>query len=298
MSNLPTVSIIIPVYNAASTIAICLDSIQRLNYPKNAFEVIVVDNGSNDGSDRIARNYDIKLLYETTIQSSYQARNAGIAKANGNLIAFTDSDCVVAADWLSNLVKYWDDHTIGCFAGEILSYEPNTMVEKFSDHYGILSQPGVLNHPYMPYTATANCAYRREVFDIIGLFNPYLYSGGDADISWRMQKETEFNIKFIPEAKIYHKHRVDIIGLYKQCKRYEYGQLLLHKVYPDLKLATIEERRAEVLRATYSVLRWLPGSILKFTTGKIDRLTLFYNFFIFITCLGTYRGRLSKLDDQ
>jgi len=298
LKEFPTVSIVIPVYNAASTISLCLDSIQRLNYPKDQFEVIVVDNGSNDGSDRIAKNYDVTLLYETTIQSSYQARNTGIAKAKGDLLAFTDSDCVVAADWLDNLAKYWDDHTIGCFGGEVLSYEPNTMVEKFSDRYGMLAQSGVLNHPYMPYLATANCAYRREVFDIIGLFNPYLYSGGDADICWRMQKQTEFKIKFIPEAIIYHKHRVDIIGLYKQSKRYEYGQLLLHKVYPDLKLATVKERRTEALNAAYAVLRWFPGSLIKFTSGKIDRTTLFYNFFIFIYWLGTYRGRLSEIDDR
>lgn len=298
MSKLPAVSIIIPVYNAASTLALCLDSIQRLNYPKNAFEVIVVDNGSDDGSDRIARNYDVLLLYETTIQSSYQARNTGIAKANGNLIAFTDSDCIVSEDWLSNLAGYWNDRTIGCFAGDILSYEPNTMVEKFSDRFGILSQSGLLNHPYMPYTATANTAYRREVFDIIGLFNPHLYSGGDADIAWRMQKHTEFKIKFIPRAQIYHKHRTDIVGLYKQFKRYEYGRLLLHEIYPDLKLASVEERKAEIFGAIYAIFRWLPGSIVKFINGKIDRSILFYNFFILITCLGTYSGRLSRIDEQ
>lgn len=295
--ELPEISLVIPVYNANSTIALCLESIQKLSYPKNKLEVIVIDNGSSDGSDLIARKFDVRFFYEKSMKSSYQARNTGVKNAKGELIAFTDSDCIVSTDWLLNLIKDWDDNSIGCFAGEIISYKPRSLVEQFSDRYGILRQDGMLCHSYKPYSATANSAYRKEVFDRIGYFNPRLISGGDADLSWRMQKETELKIKFIPDAIVYHKHRTNIIDLYKQYKKYEYGQLLLNRLYRDMPVTSVKERRSELLRSIYVLIRWLPGNLVRYTQNEIDTVTLFSPFFTVISNLGTYMGRLSKLEN-
>ena len=223
-SHFPYVSIIISVYNAMSTLSLCLEAIGNLDYPKDRFEVIVVDNGSTDGSDEVAMRFGAKVIYETTIKSSYAARNKGIKEAKGELLAFTDSDCIVTPGWLKHLVKEWDDKSIGCFAGEIEAYQPSTLIEKYSDRAQILKQKWTLNNSYLPYTQTANSAYRKEVFDQIGLFIPEMISGGDAELAWRMQKKLGMKIKFIPEALVYHRHRVSVKGLYKQFKRYEHGK--------------------------------------------------------------------------
>ncbi len=298
MKEFPRISIVIPVYNAISTISLCLESIRKLDYPQDKLEVIVVDNGSDDGSDEIAKKFEVLFFYDTSMKSSYQARNTGIVNSSGDLLAFTDSDCIVSSDWLINLIKDWDDKSIGCFAGEILSYEPKTLVEKFSDRWEVLRQNSVLKHPYMPYTTTANSAYRKEVFNRVGLFNPQLLSGGDADLSWRMQKETDLKIKFIPDAVIYHRHRTNVIDLYKQFKKYEYGQLLLHQRYPDMRVATVKERKSELLREIYGLIRWFPGRTIKYIKKDIDTVDFIFPFFMVISSLGTYSGRLSKTEKQ
>jgi len=290
----PFISIIIPVYNSESTLQICLDSIQKLNYPHEKLEVLVVDNGSHDNSIQIAKRFNFKLLHETSIQSSYAARNKGIKESKGELIAFTDSDCIVTKDWLKYLVRDWEDKSIGCFAGDILAYKPETLVEKFSDRVGILRQSGTLNNFYLPYTQTANSAYRREVFDKVGLFNPVIVSGGDADLSWRMQKKTNLKIKYIPEAIIYHKHRTSIIGLYRQFKRYEKGKLLWLKYYPDYQMPSLEQRRSELLRSIVTMFKTLPSNLKKCLYKQGDAVLLLTPFFRVVISLGTYVGRLSN----
>jgi glycosyltransferase involved in cell wall biosynthesis len=298
MSKLPLISVIVPVYNASPTLSLCLNSLEKLDYPKSKLEIIVVDNGSTDGSDKIAKEFNVRLYYERSLKSSYQARNTGITNATGDLIAFTDSDCIVSHDWLINLTRFWDDDKIGCFAGEILSYEPRTLIEKFSDRHEIMKQVGARSHPYMPYTATANSSYRKDVFSKIGYFNPRLVSGGDADFSWRMQNETSLKIKFIPEAVVYHRHRTNVIELYKQFKKNEYGQVLLNQLYPNMKLKTENERKSEFIRAIYSSIRWLPGNLIRFVRGERDFLTLMSPFIYIIASFGTYMGRLSEVDVQ
>ena len=298
MSKLPLISVIVPVYNASPTLSLCLNSLEKLDYPKSKLEIIVVDNGSTDGSDKIAKEFNVRLYYERSLKSSYQARNTGITNATGDLIAFTDSDCIVSHDWLINLTRFWDDDKIGCFAGEILSYEPRTLIEKFSDRHEIMKQVGARSHPYMPYTATANSSYRKDVFSKIGYFNPRLVSGGDADFSWRMQNETSLKIKFIPEAVVYHRHRTNVIELYKQFKKNEYGQVLLNQLYPNMKLKTKNERKSEFIRAIYSSIRWLPGNLIRFVRGERDFLTLMSPFIYIIASFGTYMGRLSEVDVQ
>ena len=288
---IPYVSIIIPIYNAKSTLAMCLESIQGLDYPRDKFEVIVIDNGSNDESVEIAKKFDVKLYHETTIQSSYAARNKGVKGAKGELLAFTDADCIVTQGWLKHLVKDWDDESIGCFAGEIMPYKPETLIEIFSDRINILRQAGTLNCAYRPYSQTANSGYRRKVFDKIGLFNAELVSGGDADISWRMQRETSLKIKFIPEALVYHKHRTSFRGLYKQFRRYEHGKLLWQKYYPDYKLPSVEQRRTEFIKAVKRAVKTLPGNLKKYLKKQADLVDILSPFLRVVMAYGTLSAR-------
>lgn len=291
-SYLPYVSVIIPVYNGRLTLSECLESVKNLDYPNDRLEVIVVDNGSKDGSDKIAEKYGAKVLYETSIQSPGAARNKGIIEAKGELIAFTDSDCVVTMSWLKHLVKYWDDNQMGCFAGKIEAYTPSTIVEKYSKHVGMLNQEWTLHHQYLPYTQTANSAYRKYVFDQIGLFNTEMIAGEDGDLAWRMQRKLNLRIKYIPEALVYHKHRSTIRGLYKQFKGYEMGTLIWKKYYPDYPLPSVGQRYLLLQRSIITAIRGFPLVFKKVLMGQVDASELCFPFLNIITNLGKFRGRL------
>ena len=289
--NFPHTTIVIPVFNGDSTLSLCLDSISYLRYPKDKLEVIVVDNGSTDASVAIASNYEVTLLQNLSIKSSYAARNTGISAAKGDLIVFTDADCIVTPDWLTHLAAPWEDKTIGCFAGEIEAYQPDDLIEKFSDRQGILRQQGTLDCPYLPYTQTANTAYRRSVFDQIGLFDPSMTSGGDADICWRMQKELGLHIKFIPEALVYHKHRTSIEGLFHQFRKYEFGKSYWQEKYFDYKMPSLPQRKQELENSLAQLTSTLVSNSEKFIKDQIDFVDLCTPFLKYIVSLGTCKAR-------
>lgn len=290
----PFVSVIVPAYNAEVSLGACLDSISALDYPADKLEVIVVDNDSTDRSREIAGRYRVKLFSEISMKSSYAARNKGILAAKGELIVFTDADCIVTPGWLKHLVKEWGDQSIGCFAGEVEAYQPRTLVEKFSDRAGILKQRGALNCPYLPYTSTANSAYRKGIFDKIGLFIPEMFTGGDAEIAWRIQQKLGLKIKFIPEALVYHKHRSSVLGLYRQFKKYEYGKLFLHKYYPEYQLPTLEERKKELDKAIRRAKSTFRDNMKRYCKKEIDCVDLAAPFLRIVMRYGEYKARLEQ----
>ena len=94
-SILPYVTVIIPAYNEETSIGHCLAGLTHQTYPFDRYEILVIDNGSTDGTRRQAEKYPVKLIAEANPQNAYSARNRGIREARGSIIAFTDSDISV-----------------------------------------------------------------------------------------------------------------------------------------------------------------------------------------------------------
>lgn len=228
---LPYVSIIVPVYNGENVIKECIESLLALDYPKERMQIIIVDNNSKDSTAEIIKNYPVTYFLEDKVQSSYAARNRGINYSKGEIMAFTDADCIVQNKWLTKAMKGFRDENVGCVAGGIEGYAPSNDVERYLCDNKALAQECTLKHPFLPYPQTANALYRKEVFKKIGLFEDTWISAGDADLAWRMLKETEYKIKYIPEAKILHKHRSSAKALYNQRKTWGYGSVLLYSKY-------------------------------------------------------------------
>src|SRR5262245_61424835 len=95
----PFVSVIIPVFGDVEPLATCLDHLEHQTYSRACFEVIVADNGCPDLA-RAVRGRDVRVVREPK-PGSYAARNAGLAIAAGEIIAFTDADCLPSADWIT-----------------------------------------------------------------------------------------------------------------------------------------------------------------------------------------------------
>src|SRR5687767_14260928 len=100
-SSQPSVSVIIPVYNDTERLLRCLEALEAQTYPRNRFEVIVVDNGSDvPVADTLNRHAGCAILVTEPRPGGFVARNAGIERASGEILAFTDADCLPAASWL------------------------------------------------------------------------------------------------------------------------------------------------------------------------------------------------------
>jgi len=102
-TSTPFVSVIIPVYNDPERLKTCLQALEEQTYPQSSYEVIVVDNGSDESIEPIVTEFNqAKAGYEPH-PGSYAARNKGLSLARGEVIAFTDADCIPALDWIETL---------------------------------------------------------------------------------------------------------------------------------------------------------------------------------------------------
>lgn len=229
--NKPFVSIVIPCLNEEKNIGQCIDSIKQQNWEQ--YEIIAIDNGSIDDTIRIIKEHGI-ILGKAKRKGPAAAKNKGIEKAKGDIIIFIDADCVAHPAWLVNMIKLFEDHSIGCVAGEIVGFEPRTELERFLIKKGHLSQFKNVNHSFLPYAATANVAYRRDVFDRAGLFDEDLFTGEDADMSWRMQLKADYKLTYSPQAIVYHLREVTLKGLFRQKLRHADGAVALYKKYKNL----------------------------------------------------------------
>ena len=234
MNKQPLVSIIVPVYNGEKTIDACIESLLMQDYSRENYDVIVVDNCSDDRTAEIIKKYPVQYLCERRQKGSYAARNTGIRHARGEFLAFTDADCIADKNWLKNGLAGFTGSEIGCVAGGIRSCEPNNYIEEYIGARGILAQRDKTGEMPLPYAKTANAFYRKTVFDAVGLFEEKWVSGGDADLSWRMQCNGAFKLRLMPDAVVLHKHRSTLRLFFIQCMTWGIGSTVLYKKYPTL----------------------------------------------------------------
>jgi GT2 family glycosyltransferase len=230
--TLPFVSVIVPVLNGERTIRDCLLSLLRTDYPPDRREILVVDNGSTDSTAEIVKSFPVILLHEER-QGAAAARNKGIEASRGEILAFTDTDCVVSTRWLRELVQGFEDDAIGGFEGEIVDYLPVTAIEQYIARRKSYSYQ-MRRHmsPLSPYAVTANVAFRREVFQRIGVFDPRFPTGEDVDFSWRFFNTGDLKLWYNPKAVVFHRHRSTVRGLLSQQINYGRGLALLQAKYP------------------------------------------------------------------
>jgi cellulose synthase/poly-beta-1,6-N-acetylglucosamine synthase-like glycosyltransferase len=266
--SLPQVSVIIPIYNGEADLPELLACLAAQTYPKQQVEFLLVDNGSTDRTWELLQATSwIKPIQESTIQSSYAARNAGIQAAQGEILAFTDADCRPEPQWLMDLVAGFADPTIGLVVGEIKALAGSTLLERYADRQDTLSQKHTLAHKFCPYGQTANLGVRATVFAETGLFRPYLTTGGDADMCWRILRETNWQCSFAESAIVRHHHRETLSELLSQWRRYGKSNQYLHQLHGIELMA-----QPTPSYYSYRLARWffkeLPIAVLKTPFGK------------------------------
>lgn len=201
--TVPGVSIIVPAYNAGDGIRPLLDSLQRLDYPKDLLQIIVIDNGSTDNTVDIIRQYSVTVEEEKATRSSYAARNKGLGLAVHDILAFTDADCVVASDWVRTGVEALESaDLVGGRIAFFYSKAP-TAAELFDSLHHMQNEELIKNHGG---SATANLFTRAAVFKAIGPFREDVRSGGD--MMWTRKAATSgFRLVYAPEVVVHHPTR-------------------------------------------------------------------------------------------
>lgn len=226
----PKVSVVVCAYNAERTMDSCLASLKVLNYPN--YEVIVVNDGSTDRTLEITQRYDYLRLISQENQGLSAARNTGIAAAIGEIVAFTDSDCVADPDWLTYLVDKFLYSDLSAVGGPNLPPPEDSLVPAC-----VAVSPGgpthvLLSDDVAEHIAGCNMAFRREVLQEIGGFDPLFHAAGDdVDLCWRLQNKS-YTIGFSPAAMVWHFRRNTVGDYLKQQRGYGKAEALLYFKHP------------------------------------------------------------------
>jgi glycosyltransferase involved in cell wall biosynthesis len=125
-TDLPLISVVVPIYNEEQELTNLLDSLMALNWPRDRLEILGVDNNSSDRSLSILHTYPITVLQEL-VPGPYAARNTAIRQAKGEFIALTDADCIVSPNWLLELWQAFDTPQVGAVGGSLV---PRTIAKE------------------------------------------------------------------------------------------------------------------------------------------------------------------------
>jgi glycosyltransferase involved in cell wall biosynthesis len=252
-------SVIVPAYNAEKNIATLIESLLHLDYPKELLEIIIVDNNSTDRTKEIINQYPVKLLEEKNIQSSYAARNTGIRNSKGEILAFTDSDCMVSDEWLKSGIQCLQEG-----AGDIIIGE----VKSLSDHKLNIFEKYDKITAFRHSCKTWNLITPKKVFDKVGFFNERLISGGDTEWGERA-KEKGVVISLCKQAVVYHPLR-SCNSLFKKQIRVGYGA---GQKSEKIKLFNFPQ---QIIKLFVEFLFWLlsVGKMI-LNAYRTDKITLF-----------------------
>lgn len=278
----PQVSVIIPIYNGEADLPDLIDCLRSQTYPRDSIEYLLVNNNSSDrtlegisaaAASAVSEGLKLYPLTEDSIQSSYAARNCGIRAAAGEILAFTDADCRPLPNWAEEIVKPFSEPKVGIVVGELAALPGNSLLEKYAERYGVMSQKFLLEHPFCAYGQTANLALRQQALQQVGLFRPYLTTGGDADICWRIQREAHWKLAFAGAAVVRHRHRSNLRELRSQWQRYGQSNQYLHELY-GIDLMREFTQQELVYRLSRWLVKEVPRTAFNLIRGKSHPLDL------------------------
>jgi glycosyltransferase involved in cell wall biosynthesis len=229
----PGFSIVVPVYNREEELKRCIESLLALDY--DSYEIIIVDNGSTDGTRDLASHYPVNV---TTCEKrgAAAAMNVGIKEARNAIVAFTDSDCIVDRNWLKVLSRNYVSDDVGGVGGVVPSEVPQTAVQSFLDYLDFFGHRGpeereVRRAKGIFFTGgkgTGNVSYRRAALLEVGGFDETMPHSYDYQMSWSIL-DRGYRIISDPEAVVYHRHRKTGVGMMSQLYGYGTGQIHLLK---------------------------------------------------------------------
>jgi glycosyltransferase involved in cell wall biosynthesis len=234
-------SVIIPAYNAQETIDFCLDSLikqKNLDFP---LELIFVDDGSTDGTvEHIKRfqqqdlpnNVKIKLLLQEKNQGPAAARNRGAKEASGDILLFTDADCVAEVDWVKEMLSPFKSEQISAVKGAYKTKQTELVARlaqaEFDSRYQLLAKQEKIDVVF-----TYAAAIKKSVFWDVGGFDTSFPKADneDTDLSYKIAKK--HTIIFNPKAIIYHQHPASLKEYLTKKFSRGYWRMYVYKRFPE-----------------------------------------------------------------
>jgi cellulose synthase/poly-beta-1,6-N-acetylglucosamine synthase-like glycosyltransferase len=229
------VSVIVPAYNAAATMSVCLEALASQSLPGRRYEVIVVDDGSSDETTEIVGRYDVHLI-EQPRKGPAAARNRGVMDAKGDIILFTDADCEPTENWISEMVAPFELPELAGVKGAYRTRQrgivPRFVQCEYEERYTRMSR-----HRQIDFIDTYAAGYRREVFLWERGFDVRYPNASveDQEFSFRLA-ERGYKMVFNPRALVYHLHPETLAAYFQRKFNIGYWKVMVLQRHPQKAL--------------------------------------------------------------
>lgn len=215
---MPEITVIIPVWNGEQDLSHCLRALEAQTLAREAFEVLVVDNGSTDSTAAVARGFAGVRVLDEPAPGSYNARNTGLAAAQGRYVAFTDADCRPTPDWLGEALSACRANSdAGVVGGRIDLFgetDRPSLAELYERTFAFRQDEVIASGR----CTTANWISPRVVLEGLGGFDGALKSGGDYALSLRIAASGKAMI-YEDRMVVLHPARATLAALAKKRRR-------------------------------------------------------------------------------
>lgn len=229
-------SVIVPAYNASKTIEACLNALIHQSVHTMDYEVIVVDDGSTDNTSEIVKRFPVKYFRQEN-RGPATARNKGAQEAKGEIILFTDSDCVPRYNWIEEMVKPFNDSEIIAVKGAYNTSQRSLTARfaqiEFEERFEMLKKADSID-----MVDTYSAAFRIGIFWKAGGFDESfpVANNEDTDLSYKLSK-LRYKMVFNPKAIVYHLNHPDSLKRYVRLKFWRgYWRMVVYKRYPNKML--------------------------------------------------------------
>ncbi len=227
------VSVVIPVHNGERTLGQCMESVLRQNY--HDYEVIIVDDNSTDGTREIIKKFQrnnakVGYVFEEKV-SRGAARNSGVKHAKGNIIAMTDADCVVPADWIDKLtepIRRGNEIAVQGNEVDTIGNYWTKMQQSFNQRFLEARSAG----DYIDHVDTKNFAVDREILENVGFFDSRIGNLEDFELKIRLKK-CGHKIFFLKDLKVAHFHRDSFSKLFSRRLEQGFWATVIHGIHSD-----------------------------------------------------------------
>jgi glycosyltransferase involved in cell wall biosynthesis len=250
------VSVIVPAYNAEATLGRCLVALQHQT--RSPDEIIVVDDGSSDGTAELARRHGVRVVRQVNAGPA-AARNAGAQAAQGDLLLFTDADCAPVRDWVERLIAPFSDPAVAGAKGVYRTVQAEPLARfvqiEYEDKYDRMR-----GRERIDFVDTYSAAYRRDLFLQVGGFDTTFPTASveDQEFSFRLAEAGHWLV-FVPDAFVVHIHDRTLAEYIRRKFWIGYWKALVTRRYPS-KLAR-DSHTPQILKAQM-LLAGIGGSLL------------------------------------
>ncbi len=251
------ISIIIPAFNEEKNIARCLDGLRKQAGVREDCEIIVVDDGSTDTTREIAQGQGARVLAQSN-QGAAAARNFGARNARGEIILFTDADCVPDSNWVAAMIEpFKESEVVG--VGGMKKTRQTEFIPRFIQLEFDYRYDQVRAHRYIDFIDSGTAAYRREVFLKNNGFDTRLADAEDVELSFRLSQQG-FKMAFAPGAMVYREHQTSLWEYLRLKFTYAYWRSFVYRRFPQ-KIAS-DSRTPQTQKIASGLALVLPFAIL------------------------------------